>query len=203
MHSQKYLFFFGVLLLAAACIAGCASQQAPPAMPARVPHTTVAAPEPTAPPATAAPTAPVTLSPGPSATEPGTVIFEEMGTISPETYNTYEFRTMGEPLLKLGSRYKISIRADKPVLGYAVTTYQADQLGGDLMTPHYAEHSDKIQWGLAEPIMVMEKVTDDTRTFMVDRQAMYSYVIDGRWMQSVDVYKTSPPFHYTLTITKL
>ena len=97
---------------------------------------------------------------------------------------------------------EIVLEADKPVLGYAVTTYQADQLAGNLMTPNYVTHSDKIQWGLIEPSMVMEKVTDDTKTFTVDKEAFYSYVIDGRWMQSVDEYADTEPFGYTLTIMK-
>ena len=130
------------------------------------------------------------------------VIFSESGTISPKTYKTYEFRTMGEPLQEMGTKYTIIIKADKPVLGYAVTTYQADQLAGNLMTPNYVTHSDKIQWGLIEPSMVMEKVTDDTKTFTVDKEAFYSYVIDGRWMQSVDEYADTEPFGYTLTIMK-
>jgi hypothetical protein len=109
---------------------------------------------------------------------------------------------MGEPLQKLGTTYTIIIKADKPVLGYAVTTYQADQLKGNLMTPHYVSHSDKIQWGLIEPFMVMEKVTDEKKTFSVEKEAFFAYVIDGRWMQSIDEYAATEPFGYTLTIMK-
>jgi len=201
MHPKPAILCMGIFLCVLLCIAGCTTTQAPPATPAPVPATTVAGIQTTAPPATAEPAAPVTASPE-ATKKSGTVIFSESGKVSPSTYKTYDFRTMGEPLQEMGTSYTIIIKAEQPVLGYAVTTYQADQLSGDIMTPKYVSHSDKIQWGLIEPYMVMEKATDDTKTFSVEKEAFYAYVIDGRWMQSVDEYASTEPFGYTLTIMK-
>ena len=191
----------GIFLCVLLCTAGCTSTQAPPAAPTPAPATTVTEIQTTAPPATPEPAATVTTA-AVATTKSGTVIFTRSDMISPSTFKTYDFRTMGEPLQELGTSYTIIITAEKPVLGYAVTTYQADQLKGDTMTPKYVSHSNKIQWGLIEPYMVMEKATDETRTFRVEKEAFYAYVIDGRWMQSVDEYASTGPFEYTLTITK-
>lgn len=201
MHPKTAFLCMGIFLCILLCTAGCTTTQAPPATPAPVPSATIAEIQTTAPPATAEPAAPVT--PSPEVTKKsGTVIFSESGIVSPSTYKTYDFRTMGEPLQEMGTSYTIIIKAEKPVIGYAVTTHQADQLKGDIMTPKYVSHSDKIQWGLIEPYMVMEKATDDTGTFSVEKEAFYAYVIDGRWMQSVDEYSSTEPFGYTLTIMK-
>jgi len=186
----------GIFLCVLLCTAGCTSSQAPPATPAPVPVTSISEPATTVPPAaTAASTVTVTQ-------KSGNVIFTESGMVSPSTFKTYDFRTMGEPLQELGETYTIIIKAEKPVLGYAVTTYQADQLNSNLMIPKYVSHSDKVQWGLIEPQMIMEKVTDNKKTFSVEKEAFYAYVIDGRWMQSVDEYAATEPFGYTLTIMK-
>lgn len=201
MQPRTAFLCMAIVLIAALCTTGCTSTQAPPATPAPAPVTTPAAPGPVATPAATEPVTTAATLPG-TTTKAGNVIFTTSGTISPSTYTTYDFRTMGEPLQELGETYTIIIKADKPVLGYAVTTYQADQLKGDLLTPKYVSHSDKVQWGLVEPQMIMEKVTDDKKTFSVEKEAFYAYVIDGRWMQSVDEYANTPPFGYTLTIIK-
>jgi hypothetical protein len=191
----------GIFLCVLLFFAGCTTTQAPPVSPVPAPVTTVTESPETPLPATTGTQAPVTPSPE-ITKKSGTVIFSESGKVSPSTYKTYDFRAMGEPLQKMGTSYTIIIKAEQPVLGYAVTTYQADQLTGDIMTPKYVSHSDKIQWGLIEPYMVMEKATDDTKTFSVEKEAFYAYVIDGRWMQSVDEYASTEPFGYTLTIMK-
>lgn len=201
MHPKTAFLIFCVFLCVLLCTAGCTTTQAPPVTPAPAPATTVTGIQATAPPAPAEPAATVTTA-AEATKKSGTVIFTKSDIISPTTYKTYDFRTMGEPLQKLGTSYTIIIKAEKPVLGYAVTTYQADQLKGDTMTPKYVSHSNKIQWGLAEPYMVMEKATDDMKTFSVEKEAFYAYVIDGRWMQSVDEYASTEPFGYTLTIMK-
>lgn len=201
MHPKTAFLCMGIFLCVLLCTAGCTSTQAPPATPVPAPVTPVAESQTTAPPATAEPAAPVT--PSPEATKKsGTVIFSESGRISPSACKTFDFREMGEPLQKMGTSYTITITAEKPVPGYAITTCQADQLSGSVMIPKYVSHSNTIQWGLIEPYMVMEKVTDETKTFSVEKEAFYAYVIDGRWMQSVDEYASTEPFGYTLTITK-
>lgn len=101
---------------------------------------------------------------------------------------------MGEPFQKPGSSYTIIIKAEKPVLGYAVTPSQADHIRGNRMTPQHVSCSDKIPWGLIEPGMVMERVPDETKTFMVDHEAFFASVIDVRGMQSVGEYRSSEPF---------
>ena len=51
--------------------------------------------------------------------------------------------------------------------------------------------------------MEMGKVTDATKTFTVDKLAPYAYVVDGRWMGFDNVYSSTPPFNYEITITKI
>lgn len=131
------------------------------------------------------------------------VILNDKGLISPTSFKVYDFKAMGEEFSQLGVKYKITIKAEKPVIGYAITTLQSDQLAGSELTPQYVPSSEKIQWGLIIPYMEMGKVTDATKTFTVDQIAPYAYVVDGRWMGFDDLYKSTPPFNYEITITKI
>jgi len=131
------------------------------------------------------------------------VILHETGMLSPSSFKTYDFKAMGDEFSQIGVKYKITIKAEKPVIGYAVTTLQSDELKGNELTPHYVSSSEQIQWGLTTPYMEMGKVTDTTKTFTVDKIAPYVYVVDGRWMGFDNLYKTTPPFNYEITITKI
>ncbi|MCX6689781.1 MAG: hypothetical protein NTZ39_08875 [Methanoregula sp.] len=110
---------------------------------------------------------------------------------------------MGDEFSQIGVVYKITITADNTVLGYAVTNDQVATLQANEMTPHYVSSSDKVQWGLLNPYMVMEKATNTTKSFTVDKIAPYVYVLDGRWMASDIKYNTTPAVNYEITITKI
>lgn len=203
--SQRHVFcFLLVLLVIAVAFSGCTSQQAAPATPVA---TKIASP--TVLPATPGNTA--VVSPEKTTAETRTetkaavekVILNTKGMISPTEYKIYDFKSMGDEFSKVGVKYKITLTADKPVIGYAVTSSQADQLQSNELTPKYESYSDKIQWGLITPYMVVGKVTSSTETFTVDAVRPYVYVVDARWMGSDNNYKTSPAFNYSLTITKI
>ena len=203
--SQRPVFgFLLVLLMIVVAFSGCTSQQAASATPAA---TTIATPA--AVPATPA----VTIAASPEKTTAVTktetraaaekVILNTKGLISPTEYKIYDFKSMGDEFSKVGEKYKITLKADKPVIGYAVTSTQANELTGNELIPQYVAGSDKIQWGLITPYMVIGKVTSSTETFTVETVNPYVYVVDARWMGFDNDYKTSPAFNYTLTIAKV
>lgn len=207
MVKRSVLCCFLVLLITAVAFAGCTSHQAP----APAPVATVSAPAAPAPGTPAVTAAPETAKPEKSVEAPlaetreatGKVILSTKGLIGPTEYKTFDFKSMGDEFSKIGEKYTITLKADKPVLGYAVTTTQADELQGREMTPSYDSSSDKIQWGLITPYMSLGKVTDSSKTFTVDAIHQYVYVVDARWMQSNNDYKNLPAFNYELTISKV
>ena len=183
-------------------LAGCTSPSGTPAATQTTIPTTIQTPQ-------IAPTAPVvtntvkeTVTTVKTQTEVEKVILHETGISSPTSFKAYSLQTTTDEFSQIGTKYKITIKADKPVIGYAVTTLQSDVLQGNEFTPQYVPSSDNIQWGLITPYMAMGKVTDATKTFTVDKIARYVYVVDGRWMGFDDLYKTTPPFNYEITITK-
>jgi hypothetical protein len=203
--SQRSVFcLLLVLLVTAVAFSGCTTQQAAPATPAA---TTIATPA--APPSTLAVTAAASPEKTTVITKTETkaavekVILNTKGMISPTEYKIYDFKSMGDEFSKVGERYKITLKADKPVIGYAVTSTQASELAGNELIPQYVAGSDKIQWGLITPYMVIGKVTSSTETFTVETVNPYVYVVDARWMGFDNDYKTSPAFNYTLTIAKI
>jgi hypothetical protein len=202
--SQRPVFcLFLILLAIAVAFSGCTSQQAAPATPVAtqtvVPVTSAVTDTP-APVSTAAKAAETTRE---TRTETEKVILTTKGTISPTEFKTFDFKSMGDEYSQVGVKYKITLKADKPVIGFAVTRTQADQLQSNEMTPQYTSGSDKIQWGLITPYMSLEKVTDSTKTFTVETVNPYVYVVDARWMTSDNDYKTTAPFNYELTIVKI
>lgn len=182
---------------------GCTSPSVTPAVPQTYQPTTIQ----TLPPATAVPVITQTVKETITKTETSTdvekVILHDKGLLSPTSYKSYDFKAMGDEFSQIGVKYKITIKAEKPVIGYAVTSLQTDQLKGSEFIPQYVPYSEKIQWGLIVPYMEMGKVTDATKTFTVDKIAPYAYVLDGRWMGFDDLYKSTPPFNYEITITKI
>jgi len=206
MIRKKSLLLVAVLLIAAVCIAGCtinlgtpASTQAPTPVP-----TTVQAilPTITAEPTTvlvnttvvttAVTTAPVEKE-----------VLHETGILSTKSYNTYDFKTqMGFKFLYPNDKFKITIKSEKPVLGYAVNTEQAGQLQGSQLIPRYQTYIKGVDWGLIKPVMVIEKATNTTAEFTLTDVAPLTYVIDGRWMGYDSNYDNTPPFTYEITIVK-
>ena len=184
-------------------LAGCTSPSATPLATQTTVPTTIQTPAPatTAPVVTTAVKATVTAVKTETTVEE--VILHQTGILSPTSFQTYNLQTTKDQFSQIGTKYKVTIKADKPVIGYAVTTAQTDVLQGSEFTPQYVPSSDKIQWGLITPYMAMGKVTEATNTFTVDKIAPYVYVVDGRWMGFDDSYKTTPPFNYEITITKI
>lgn len=203
MIRKKPLLIVAILLVAAVCIAGCSVNVGTPA-PTSVPTTA-----PTVPPTTTAvPTTALvttTVAPTTAATTVSTekVILHETGILTTKTYKTYDFKTvMGFKFLYPKDKFKITIKSEKPVLGYAVSTTQAGQLQGSQLIPRYQTYQKGVDWGLITPSMVMEKATDSTKEFTLTDVGPLTYVVDGRWMGYESVYDNTPPFNYEITIVK-
>ncbi len=129
-------------------------------------------------------------------------ILHEKGMLTTTTFKTYDFKDLGYKFLYPNDKFRITLKAEKPVLGYAVNSEQALQLQGSTLVPHYESYSKNIQWGLVKSSMVLEKATDVTKEFTVEEVGPISYVVDGRWMSFDPIYDGTPPFSYELTITK-
>jgi len=201
MIRKKSLLLMAVLLMAAVCIAGCSVNlggTAPTPVPTSVQ---------TVPPTTAAPTtAPVTITIVTTAATTAPVekqILHETGILTTKTYKTYDFKTlMGYKFLYPKDKFRITIKSEKPVLGYAVTTVQAGQLQGSQLIPRYQTYQTRVDWGLIEPVMVIERATDSIKEFTLTDVGPLTYVVDGRWMGYDSNYDNTPPFNYEITIVK-
>jgi len=200
MIGKKTLLLVTVLLVAVVCIAGCTVNVGAPtpttiqtvlptttAEQTKVPVTTTLI-------TTAATTAPV-----------GKVVLHETGILTTKTFKTYDFKTlMGYKFLYPKDKFRITIKSEKPVLGYALNTEQAGQLQGSQLIPRYQTYvKGGIDWGLIEPVMVIEKATDTTKEFTLqDDVRPLTYVVDGRWMGYDSNYDNTAPFSYEITIEK-
>lgn len=204
MANSIRFFPFCILLLVAACIAGCTSQPAAPVAGPQAVTTIPTVAQTTAFPETAVTTAfPSQLSG--SVTQPPTpetkVFLNEKGTLTTTTYKTFDFKDKGIEFIHPKEKFKVSVKSDKPVLAYAVNTEQASQL--QALVPRFESYSEKIQWGLVNPLMAMGKVTDSTQEFTIEEVGRATYVVDGRWMSFDDKYSSSTePFNFEITITK-
>ncbi len=202
MIRKKSLLFLTMILLVAVCIAGCTTPSSTPAAPTATP-TTIQTVPPTL--TTAPTTVPVTntaVTVATAAAPAGNVILHETGMLTTKTYKTYDFKEMGYKFLYPKDKFKITIKSDKPVLGYAVNSEQAGQLQGSNLIPQYQSYSKAIDWGLIEPKMVMEKATDSTKEFTLENVGPLTYVVDSRWMSYDPMYENTPPFSYEITIVK-
>ena len=197
MQKKLTLCFTLLLLVLAIAMSGCTSQKTVPAAPTATPTLV-----PTAIPATSLTTLPTTEKTSTDVSNSNTVIVNSGGMISPTEFRTFPFSIKGDDFSPVGTNYTITITADKPVIGYAVTSDMAGQLQSSEMVPHYVASSDFIQWGLITPYMSMGRVTSSTKTFTVTTLHSYVYVIDARWMQSSNDYKATQPFSYKLVITR-
>ena len=201
MINKKSLLLIAVLLMAAVCIAGCTVNVGTPAPTTiqttvqAVPPTTTA--EPTTLPVT---TTIVTTTATTAPTEKE--VLHETGVLTTKSYKTYDFKTlMGYSFLYPNDKFRITIKSDKPVLGYAVNTEQAGQLPA--LIPRYQTYvTGGIDWGLIEPVMVIEKATDTTQEFTLQDVGPLTYVVDGRWMNYDSSYANTAPFNYEITIVK-
>jgi hypothetical protein len=193
-----------VLLLAAVCITGCTVNVGAPAMTTSIPTavqtvTPITTIESTAVPITttfvtkAATTAPI-----------GKEVLHETGILTTKTYKTYDFKTpMGYKFLYPKDKFKITIKSEKPVLGYALSTERAGQLEGSQLIPRYENYiKGGIDLGLIELVMVIEKATDTTKEFTLEDVGPLTYVVDGRWMGYDSNYNNTAPFSYEINIVK-
>jgi hypothetical protein len=161
----------------------------------------------TVPPITTAETTPIPITTTVVATTATTaptekVVLHETGVLTTKTYMTYDFKTlMGYKFLFPKDKFRITIKSEQPVLGYALSTLQAGQLAA--LSPRYQSYiKGGIDWGLIEPIMVIEKATDTTKEFTMTETMPLTYVVDGRWMGYESVYTNTGPFKYEITIVK-
>ena len=204
MIRKKTFLSVAVLLIAAVYVAGCTVNVGSPApttattVPAMIQTfspTTIAEPK-TTPVTTTIVTTAATTAPI------GKEVLHEAGILTTKTYKTYDFKTlMGFKFLYPKDKFKITIKSEKPVLGYAVNTEQAGQLPA--LIPRYQTYvKGGIDWGLIEPFMVMEKATDTTNEFTLQDVGPLTYVVDGRWMGYDSSYDNTAPFSYEITIVK-
>jgi hypothetical protein len=108
---------------------------------------------------------------------------------------------MGYKFLYPKDKFRITIKSEQPVLGYALSTERAGQLAA--LIPRYQSYiKGGIDWGLIEPVMVIEKATDTTKEFTLVDTMPLTYVVDGRWMGYESVYTNTAPFKYEITIVK-
>jgi hypothetical protein len=198
---KKSLLMGTVLILAFVCIAGCTVNMGTPTPTATIP-TTISSVPPTI---TAEPTTiPVTTTIVKTATTAPTekVILHETGILTTKEYKTFDFKTlMGYKFLYPKDKFRITIKSEQPVLGYALSTERAGQLAA--LIPRYQSYiKGGIDWGLIEPVMVIEKATDTTKEFTLVDTMPLTYVVDGRWMGYESVYTNTAPFKYEITIVK-
>jgi hypothetical protein len=227
MIDTKMPTWLGVLLFAAIFIAGCTSPSGsapaqtilPTTVQTLLPTTVMETPLVTG--AITIKTTTVTSTPTQASVEKE--ILHEKGMLDTTTFKTYDFKDMGYKFLYPNDKFRITLKSEKPVLGYAVNTEQAAQLQGSQLIPHYESYSTKIQWGLIDPSFVLEKATNSTGEFIYGDYVEYrsdgdkyiamnktkgevhplTYVVDGRWMSFDPVYDGTPPFSYELIITRI
>jgi hypothetical protein len=226
MIGSKSLMWIGVCLIVTIFIAGCASPSAPAPAPAPVQTPAPTTGIQTIPPATSEATiVSVTTTVGTKPTTEAVVekeILYDTGILTTKTFKTYDFKDLGFKFIYPGDKFRITIKAEKPVLGYALNSEQATGLQGSQLIPHYESYSKKVQWGLIDPSFVLEKATNSTGEFIYGDYVEYryegdksiamnktkgevhplTYVVDGRWMSYDPVYDNIQTFTYEITITK-
>ncbi len=219
MNCDKTLIFTGMCLIMMIFFAGCTSPSAPAPLqtPAQT-SSTQTVPPPSVQPTTVSVTTTV-VTPSPTETVTEKEILHDTGILTTKTYKIYDFKDMGFKFVYPYDAFRITIKSEKPVLGYALNTEQAGQLQGSRLIPHYESYSKKVQWGLIDPSFVLEKATDSTGEFIygdylrADKDGVeklwnkgevhpVTYVVDGRWMSYDPAYDNVQQFTYEITITK-
>ena len=222
MIDNKLLIWAGVCLIVTMVIAGCASPSAPAPVQTPAPTTVIQTIPPTMTEATTVPVTTTVVTTQPTEAVVEKEILHDTGILTTNTYKTYDFKGMGFKFIYPGDKFRITIKAEKPVLGYALNTEQAGGLQGSQLIPHYESYSTKVQWGLIDPSFVLEKATNSTGEFIYGDYVEYrydgdkyiamnkttgevhplTYVVDGRWMSYDPVYDNVQTFTYEITITK-
>jgi len=222
MNGNKSLIWAAVCLIVTIIVAGCASPSPPAPVQTPAPTTVIQTVLPTT---VEIPTVTFTtavITPKPTQGGIEKEILHDTGILTTKTYKTYDFKEMGFKFIYPGDKFRISIKAEKPVLGYALNTEQATGLQGSQLIPHYESYSKKVQWGLIDPSFVLEKATDSSGEFIYGDYIEYrydngnyvamnktkgevhplTYVVDGRWMSYDPVFDNVQTFSYEITITK-
>jgi len=202
MIRKKSLLLMAVLLLAVVCIAGCSVNMGTPTPTTTVPTTVLTVPPTTTAEPITAPPVTITIVTTATTTVPvEKEVLHETGILSTKSYKTYDFKTlMGYKFLYPKDKFRITIKSQQPILGYALSTTQAGQLTA--LIPRYQTYQTRVDWGLIEPVMVMEKATDSTKEFTLTDVGALTYVVDGRWMGYDSNYDNTPSFTYEITIVK-
>ena len=201
MIMRKSLLLLAVLLVAAVCIAGCSVNVGTPT-PTNAPTTIQTVPPTTTTEPTTVPVTTTIVTTAATTAPTEIVILHETGILTTKTYKTYDFKTlMGYKFLYPKDKFRITIKSQQPVLGYALSTERAGQL--QALIPRYQSYiKGGIDWGLIEPLMVVDKATDTTKEFTLEYTGPLTYVVDGRWMGYESVYDSTGPFTYEITIVK-
>jgi hypothetical protein len=205
MIDRKNFVVIIVLLLSTAFIAGCTSQSG-----SSYPQTAVPTTIQTAVPTTvttlqttALPVDTTLATAKPTETPADKELLHDKGMLTVTTYKAYNFKDMGYKFVNPGDTFRITIKSDNPVIGYAMNTEQASGLEGSQHIPHYESYSTKVQWGLVTPYMIFEKATDSSKEFTFENVEPLTYVVDARWLSYDKIYQSTPPFRYEITITNI
>ena len=222
MIGDRFLIWAGVCLIVTMVIAGCVSPSTPAPVQTPAPTTAIQTVLPTTIAATTVPVKTAVMTPKPIEAFVEKEILHDTGILTTKTFKTYDFKDMGFKFIYPGDKFRITIKAEKPVMGYALNTEQATGLQGSQLIPHYESYSKKVQWGLIDPSFVLEKATNSTAEFVYGDYIEYryddgnyvamnktkgevhplTYVVDGRWMSFDPVYDNVQNFNYEITITK-
>ena len=222
MIGERFLIWAGVCLIVTMVIAGCVSPSTPAPVQTPAPTTAIQTVLPTTIAATTVPVKTAVMTPKPIEAFVEKEILHDTGILTTKTFKTYDFKDMGFKFIYPGDKFRITIKAEKPVMGYALNTEQATGLQGSQLIPHYESYSKKVQWGLIDPSFVLEKATNSTAEFVYGDYIEYryddgnyvamnktkgevhplTYVVDGRWMSFDPVYDNVQNFNYEITITK-
>jgi hypothetical protein len=222
MIDDRFLIWAGVCLIVTMVIAGCVSPSTPAPVQTPAPTTAIQTVLPTTITATTVPVKTAVMTTKPIEAFVEKEILHDTGILTTKTFKTYDFKDMGFKFIYPGDKFRITIKAEKPVMGYALNTEQATGLQGSQLIPHYESYSKKVQWGLIDPSFILEKATDSTGEFIYGDYVEYryegdkyiamnktkgevhplTYVVDGRWMSFDPVYDNVQNFNYEITITK-
>jgi len=222
MIGDRFLIWAGVCLIVTMVIAGCVSPSTPAPVQTPAPTTAIQTVLPTTIAATTVPVKTAVMTTKPIEAFVEKEILHDTGILTTKTFKTYDFKDMGFKFIYPGDKFRITIKAEKPVMGYALNTEQATGLQGSQLIPHYESYSKKVQWGLIDPSFVLEKATNSTAEFVYGDYIEYryddgnyvamnktkgevhplTYVVDGRWMSFDPVYDNVQNFNYEITITK-
>ena len=222
MIGDRFLIWAGVCLIVTMVIAGCVSPSTPAPVQTPAPTTAIQTVLPTTIAATTVPVKTAVMTTKPIEAFVEKEILHDTGILTTKTFKTYDFKDMGFKFIYPGDKFRITIKAEKPVMGYALNTEQATGLQGSQLIPHYESYSKKVQWGLIDPSFILEKATDSTGEFIYGDYVEYryegdkyiamnktkgevhplTYVVDGRWMSFDPVYDNVQNFNYEITITK-